>query len=56
MGSRPVTSWVAVSLADKTGKVVAEGGEWVRNGRGGVPMRLGALAAGEDSLLVSEHT
>ena len=52
-GSRPVTSRVAVSVADKTGKVVAEGGEWVRNGRGGVPIRLGALAAGEYSLLVS---
>jgi CD109 antigen len=52
-GTRPVNSLVKVALTDKSGKPVAEGSEWVLNGRGGVPIRLGALAAGDYTLGVS---
>ena len=52
-GSKPVSSKVAVSLADKSGKVVAQKSDWVYRGRGGIPIRLEALAAGEYTLRVS---
>ena len=52
-GSKPVNSRVAVSLTDKGGKVVAEHSDWVLHGRGGIPLALGAVAAGEYTLAVS---
>lgn len=52
-GSQPVNSKVAVSLADKSGKLVAQNSDWVQRGRGGVPISLTGLAAGEYTLRVS---
>lgn len=51
--NQPVTSRVAVALSDKNGKQVAEGSDWVLRGRGGIPIRLGALVAGDYTLSVS---
>jgi CD109 antigen len=50
-GDRPATTKVAVALV-KDGKAVASGEEWVA-GRGGVPLRLPTLAAGDYTLRVS---
>lgn len=50
-GDRPTTTKVAVVLV-KDGKTVASGEEWVA-GRGGVPLRLPTLAAGDYTLRVS---